>query len=125
MSVKKSELRVVRLSTGELLMGELEIDPQNRETVKLRNVMGLMELPPKSAGEVGQLAMMPYLPFTTAQDEVELVFANIAVIATPQKSIADKHRQAFSKIMLPDSNTIGSLIGDPNKAIGDMLKGNK
>ena len=100
---KTEGVKVVRLSTGELLIGEMFVRPNTPETIIMRNVGQLVELPPnpQQPDQQGQLAMVPFLPFTSAVEETELVFANVVVLLNPVPQVLENWQKQFGKVITP------------------------
>lgn len=126
----EDKVMVVRLTDGELLIGRMTIRPTNELTADMHNVMGLVEGPPKNKGETGQLALMPFLPFTKAggglkeDNKLEVFLANIQYMTEPVDAIKQHYEQVFnpSKIVKPTGDEIAGIM---QQQIGDVVKGEK
>lgn len=98
---RKEGVRILRLVTGELLMGEFTVQPNLENTVFLKDVAQLVEVPPQQQGQPAGLAMIPFMPFTKATEVVELTATNIVINAEPVDELLQQYQQQFNKIITP------------------------
>ena len=124
----ENQVMVVRLTSGELLIGRMTINPNDKMIATMVNVMRLHEMPPTNQGDTGNLAMLPFLPFTkagtdvTGDNKLEVFLSNIQYMSEPVEQIAAKYEEVFnpSKIIKPTGDEIGAIMNQP---IGDIAKG--
>lgn len=109
----ENKIMVVRLSTGELLMGRMTISPNNELSAVMKNAVSLIEMAPSNKGDTGNLAMMPFMPFTNGGTELEIFFAAMSYMTEPVEQISKKYEEQFSSIIRPDSMSIGDVAGSP------------
>lgn len=102
MSSDKKNQILVELLNGRTLLGTSDNKMANSYSFKLKNVVEVVEAPGKNSDI--QIALVPYKPYSTAQEETEVVVSAVATFTTPTEDINKEYQKAFSGIIQPDNN---------------------
>jgi len=95
------EIKLIRLTSGEELIGEVSVNQDESVTIKKAIIL----IP---AGE-GKLGFMPFMPYTEAADGVEIAKEFVMFIVTPIQGLIDNHAESTkdaSDIITPSSSII-------------------
>lgn len=104
---EKSEgVRVIVLTTGQIIIGEVFVQPNNEYSVFVRNVAQLYEMPPQEKGQQPGLAMVPFLPFSKAVEQTEVVSNNIVTMSEPVPELNEQYSKQFGKVIQPKPELI-------------------
>ena len=96
-----SEVKILRMSTGEDVIGKVTI-AQQLITIEKSFVI----IPTQSApGKPVQLMMTPYMPYS-ADEEVIIDDSKIMTMVTPKPEILKSYQQNTSSILTPQSELI-------------------
>jgi hypothetical protein len=96
----ESDIKIVRLISGEELIGEVTEYFKNNEPKVLidRPAMVALQRPSATDDRVG-IALYHWLPYTTIEKEgVVLDKRNVLFIATPEEGLARTYRERFSSL---------------------------
>ena len=120
--VAMNEPEVIHLTNGNVLMGKRTTGGAlganaltGVETVTFADVVKMVELQPKNKEEIGQVAMLPYMPYSNAQEVVDVALNQIVAVATPQPEIAERYKQAFQQ--QPEQQSQSGLITPQNSSL--------
>ena len=96
-----SEVKILRMSTGEDVIGKVTI-AQQLITIEKSFVI----IPTQSApGKPVQLMMSPYMPYS-ADDEVIIDESKVVTMVTPKPEILKSYQQNTSSIIAPKPELI-------------------
>tara|TARA_Y200000002_G_C22551891_1_gene608588 strand:+ start:111 stop:422 length:312 start_codon:yes stop_codon:yes gene_type:complete len=96
-----SEVKILRMSTGEDVIGKVTIS-QQLITIEKSFVI----IPTQSApGKPVQLMMSPYMPYS-ADDEVIIDESKVVTMVTPKPEILKSYQQNTSSIIAPKPELI-------------------
>lgn len=112
---ENSEIKIVRLISGEELIGEVT-EYLSNETPKVlidKPALVVLQRPTTAQDRVG-IALYNWLPYTTAEKEgVVIDKTNVVFIVTPEEGLTRSYRERFSpvSIVLPSAlSTKSGLI---------------
>lgn len=98
----KSEVKIIRLSTGEDMIGKVVMDTTETVTVNKAFVL----IPRQSApGQPIQLMLTPYMPYS-ADDDIIINHDKIVTIVKPKDDIVKSYQQNTSSILTPNKELI-------------------
>ena len=93
-------IQLVRLSSGEELIADVDLNGIDTDTVIVKDAIVLIP-----AGE-GKIGFMPFMPYTKAKDGVEIDMKWIMFMVDPIEDLVEQHRNATSEIALPEKKII-------------------
>ena len=97
-----SEVKIVRLITGEDVIGQIDKDTVGNYTLNKAFTI----IPTQSApGQPVQLMMTPYMPFS-ADETVTISADKIVTSVKPKEDIYNSYKANTSKILTPNKNLI-------------------
>lgn len=94
-------IQLIRLTSGEEIIADVDLNGIDTETIIMKEAIVLIP-----AGE-GKIGFMPFMPYSKAAEsgiEVDLKF--VMFMVEPMESLIDQHRQAHSKIEIPNAGGI-------------------
>tara|TARA_B100001113_G_scaffold352940_1_gene355716 strand:- start:17530 stop:17856 length:327 start_codon:yes stop_codon:yes gene_type:complete len=103
----KEKLKLVRLSSGEEIIGKVKMNTFNEDykefypaSITLRDGVCLV------AAEEGRLGFIPYLPYTKAHEGVTINMQHILFIVDPADEVKDKVQEMTSGIVRADASIL-------------------
>ena len=93
-------VQLVRLTSGEELLTDVDLNGIDTETVILKDTLCLIP-----AGE-GKIGFMPFMPYTKAKDGLELDMKHIMFMVEPNDMLLEQHRNATSELAVPPEKKI-------------------
>lgn len=95
---------VIKLNEGSELIAS-KID-ESEKYITVKDVGRFM-----MAGNNGEVAVVPFSPFTEPKETINLSKLGVLCIMTPSQQIKNEYERTFSKVMTPPAGIItGSLI---------------
>ena len=94
-------IRIVRITSGEELLTKVSYNEEN----KTYTVKKAADLVPGQ--EHGQLAIVPWIPYASQDDGVELQESSVIFCVKAMKELEDEYNSIFNNIIVPD-NTIST-----------------
>ena len=95
-------VQLVRLTSGEELLTDVDLNGIDTETVILKDTLCLIP-----AGE-GKIGFMPFMPYTKAKDGLELDMKHIMFMVEPNDALLEQHRNATSELAVPSKKIVTS-----------------
>jgi len=97
-----SEVKIVRMSTGEDVISTVDKDSVGNYTMKKPFVI----VPTQSApGQPVKLMLTPYMPYAD-DDKITISADKVVTSVRPKKDILDSYNQNTSSILTPDKGLI-------------------
>jgi len=93
-------VQLLRLTSGEELLSDVDLNGIDTETVILKDTLCLIP-----AGE-GKIGFMPFMPYTKAKDGLELDMKHIMFMVEPNDMLLEQHRNATSELAVPAEKKI-------------------
>tara|TARA_B100001113_G_C20976392_1_gene564114 strand:+ start:244 stop:537 length:294 start_codon:yes stop_codon:yes gene_type:complete len=93
-------IQLIRLSSGEELIADVDLNGIDTDTVILKEAICLIP-----AGE-GKIGFMPFMPYTKAEKGLEIDMKWIMFMVDPLDELVDQHRAATSGISVPDKKIV-------------------
>ena len=93
-------VQLLRLTSGEELLSDVDLNGIDTETVILKDTLCLIP-----AGE-GKIGLMPFMPYTKADDGLELDMKHIMFMVEPNDMLLEQHRNATSELAVPPEKKI-------------------
>jgi hypothetical protein len=95
---------VIKLNEGSELIADKIDESETHITVK--DVGRFM-----MAGNNGEVAVVPFSPFTDPKETISLSKLGVLCIMTPSQQVKNEYERTFSKVMTPPEGIItGSLL---------------
>ncbi len=94
----KQELKLVRLSSGEEIIGK--VVKHEDKSITITDGVCLI------AAEEGRLGFMPYMPYTKAHEGVVINTNHVVFIVDPADEVKDKVQEMTSGIVRADASMI-------------------
>lgn len=103
-------IKLIRLTTGEELLGEIVLDTGLKLTVK--NPIRIVVMPSKGNPQQPTIGFAPWMEFA---EEKEFVLDNshVLCIMTPIKEFVTQYNASFSGLVVPQNNLVVPTIGPP------------
>ena len=92
------EYKLVRLSNGEEVIGQ--VDESQTDTITIKDGHALF------APEAGKIGFIPFMPYTKAKDGVSIDRKFVMFIVEPLESLVDQVKGVNTRIMTPKKDII-------------------
>lgn len=96
-------LKILRLSTGEEILGE--ITEENTSQVKVKNPVRIMMVPSKADPQNPNIGFAPFMQWSE-EKELTLNANHVIVTATPITEFVNQYNSMFGGIVVPKSGLI-------------------
>lgn len=86
-------IKLITFKTNHTLIGDLT---DSGDSVKLKQPVQVISVPPKSANDSGGIAFAPFLEFAEEfKNGFEIAKSDILVISTPVRELENQYNQVF------------------------------
>lgn len=93
-------IKLIRLVSGEEIIAEIKHEKSNPDEIHIKDAIILIP-----AGE-GKIGFMPFMPYTTAKDGLELRTQDIMFMVDPIDQLVTQFKSARSGISLPSAKIL-------------------
>lgn len=87
-------IKLLRLTSGEELLTEVDLNGIDTDTIILKDTLCLIP-----AGE-GKIGFMPFMPYTKADDGLEIDLKFVMFMAEPNDGLLKQHNNTFMKVQV-------------------------
>jgi hypothetical protein len=97
-----ANIKIVRLASGEEILGDIL---EGKETIRVTNPARIVIMPNRADPNNPQIGLAPFCQW--AEDkEITVGREHVLCVLTPVKEFQNQYNQAFSNILVPDSQLI-------------------
>ena len=94
-------IKLIRLTSGEEIIADVNLNGIDTDTIIMTDAIVLIP-----AGE-GKIGFMPFLPYSKgSEDGFEIDMKFVMFMVEPIDSLLEQHRQAHSKLVVPNAGGI-------------------
>jgi len=118
MSIK--DVKIVRLISGEELMGEVT---DTEDGKKLKNVCQVATSYADPTSATARIGLAPFLPYSNIKDGVTIKDSYIGFIVDPVNELLNEYSKVFGNgLVLPDSSLKSAVASKPSSSNHGFVK---